>query len=448
MTHSHADLTQMMLDAARRAGADAADARVAEGRSNVVEVRGGVLEHAERAEAVDLGLRVLVGQRQASISSSDVRPETITILAERAVAMAREAPEDPYIGLAEPSQLATGWDMDVLELADPAPEPTPAALQDLACRAEAAALDVPGVTQAQSATAAYETRGLYMALSNGFSAGYARTGSYVGTTAIAGTGSGMERDSDGDARIFAADMRTPEDIGQRAGARAVERVGARKPPTGAYPVLFDERVAASLISHLLSAASGTAVARGASWLRGRLGEQVLPAALSLVEDPHRVRVRGSGAFDAEGLPTRRRAIVDEGRLTGWTLDLATARQLDMAPTGNAKRGLSGPPMPGHWNIALTQGEASRDDLIAQMGTGLLVTSMIGSTINPNTGDYSRGASGFWVEAGQIAYPVNECTIAGSLPEFLQRMTPANDARAHLSTVVPSLLVEGLTLAGA
>ncbi len=448
MTQTHADLTQMMLDAARRAGADAADALVEEGRSNVVEVRGGMLEHAERAEAVDLGLRVLVGQRQASISSSDVRPETITILAERAVAMAREAPEDPYIGLADPSQLVMGWDMDALELADPTSEPSPAALQDLACRAEAAALGVPGVTQAQSASAAYETRDIYMALSNGFSACYARTGSYIGTTAIAGTGAGMERDSDGDSRIFVADLRHPEEIGALAGARAVERVGARKPPTGAYPVLFDERISSSLIGHLLGAASGAAVARGASWLLDRPESQVLPTSLSVVEDPHRVRVRGSGVFDAEGLPTHRRAIVEDGMLTGWTLDLATARQLGMKSTGNAKRGLSGAPMPGYWNIALTQGDQTRDDLIAQMGTGLLVTSMIGSTINPNTGDYSRGASGFWIEGGQIAYPVNECTIAGSLPDFLRRMTPANDARTHLSTVVPSLLVEGLTLAGA
>ncbi|QIE46399.1 TldD/PmbA family protein [Pseudohalocynthiibacter aestuariivivens] len=448
MTQTTTDLTQMLLDAAHRAGADAADVLVQYGRSNVVEMRGGALELAERAEAVDLGLRVLVGQRQASISSSDIRPDTITILAERAVAMAREAPEDPYIGLAEPSQLATGWNIDTLELVDPAPEPAPTTLQDRAARAEAAALGVDGITQCQSATAAYETRDIHIAMSNGFAASYARTDSYIGTTAIAGSGAGMERDNDGDSRIFAADLRSPEDIGARAGARAAERLGARKPPTGAYPVLFDERISSSLIGHLLSAANGSAVARGASWLRGRLGDQVLPAALSLIEDPHRVRVRSSGMFDAEGLPTRRRAIIEDGRLTGWTLDLATARQLGMVPTGNAKRRLSGAPLPGHWNIALTQSEHSRADLIAQMGTGLLVTSMIGSTINPNTGDYSRGAAGFWVEQGQIAYPVNECTIAGSLPDFLGRMIPANDARTHLSSVVPSLLVEGLTLAGA
>jgi PmbA protein len=258
----------------------------------------------------------------------------------------------------------------------------------------------------------------------------------------------MERDHDSDWRVFQADIRDPEEIGALAGQRAAARVGARKPPTGAYPVLFDERVSSSLIEHLLVAANGTSIARGSSWLLGKAGADVLPKGLSLIEDPHRARAGSSRPFDAEGLPTRRRAIVEDGVLTGWTLDLATARKLGLASTGNAKRGGSGSPMPGSWNVALTQGARSREDLLSEMGTGLLVTGMIGSTINPNTGDYSRGANGFWVEGGEIAYPVNECTIAGSLPEMLRRITPANDARAHLSRVVPSLLVEGLTLAGA
>ncbi len=442
------DLAQAILAAAHRAGADAADAIVASGASQVIDVRGGKLEQAERSEAADLGLRVLVGRRQANISSSDMRPETLDILAERAVAMAREAPEDPYAGLADADQLAQHWDIAALELADPAPEPEPAELQRRAAEAEAAALAVPGVTQVQASTAGYEQREVRLAASNGFIAGHRRTDWYISCSAIAGTGSGMERDSDGDARIWDADMRTAEDIGTRAGQRAAERLGARRPKTGAYPVLFDERISTSLIGHLLGAANGAAVARGATWLRDRLGKQVLPDSLSIIEDPHRPRVAGSRPYDGEGLPTQQRAIVDHGVLTGWVLDLASARQLGMQSTGNAKRGMSGPPRPGTWNIALTQGEASRADLIADMGTGLLVTSMIGSTINPNTGDYSRGASGFWIENGEIAYPVNELTIAGNLHDMLMRLTPANDARTHLSSVVPSLLVEGMTLAGA
>ena len=257
----------------------------------------------------------------------------------------------------------------------------------------------------------------------------------------------MERDYDGDSRIFQADLRDPRDIGATAAKRTIERLGARKPPTGAYPVLFDERISGSLIGHLLGAVNGSAIARGSSWLLGKLGSQVLPSHLSLLEDPHRPRVSGSRPFDAEGLPTSPRAIVENGILTGWTLDLANARKLGMRSTANAARGTSSPPSPATWNVALTQGEQSRDDLIAQMGTGLLVTSMIGSTINPNTGDYSRGAAGFWVENGQVAYPVNECTIAGNLNEMLLHIIPANDARLHLSRVVPSLLVERLTIAG-
>lgn len=442
------DLAQAILAAARRAGADSADAIVASGASQVIDVRGGKLEQAERSEAADLGLRVLVGRRQANISSSDIRPETLDILAERAVAMAREAPEDPYAGLADADQLARDWDIAALELADPAPEQEPAELQRRAAAAEAAALAVSGVSQVQASTAGYEQRDVRLAASNGFIAGHRRTDWYVSCAAIAGTGAGMERDSDGDARIWDADMRTAEDIGTRAGQRAVERLGARRPKTGAYPVLFDERISTSLIGHLLGAANGAAVARGATWLRDRLGKQVLPEGLSIVEDPHRPRVAGSRPYDGEGLPTQQRAIVDRGVLTGWVLDLASARQLGMQSTGNAKRGMSGPPRPGTWNIALTQGAASRADLIRDMGTGLLVTSMIGSTINPNTGDYSRGASGFWIENGEIAYPVNELTIAGNLHDMLMRLTPANDARTHLSSVVPSLLVEGMTLAGA
>lgn len=447
MTQSPETLCHALIDAARNAGADAADAMAAEGSSLSIEVREGKLEHAERSEGTDLGLRVFVGKRQALVSSSDMRPETIAAMAERAVAMAKEAPEDPYAGLADPSQLAQNWDLAALELEDPSGEPEPAALQADALAAEAACQEIDGITQVQSAAAGYGRHAVHMAATNGFSGGYQRTGRSLSCTGIAGTGTGMERDHDGDSRTFQGDLRSAQDIGQTAGERAVARLGARKPKTGSFPVLFDERISSSLIGHLMSAANGAAIARGSSWLKDSLGQQVLPEALSVIEDPHRPRISGSRPFDGEGLPTRRRTVVDNGVLTGWTLDLASARKLGLESTGNAARGIGGVPSPSTWNIALTQGEGSREDLIAQMGTGLLVTSMIGSTINPNTGDYSRGASGFWVENGEIAYPVNECTIAGNLHDMLRRIVPANDARTHLSTVVPSLLVEGMTLAG-
>lgn len=447
MTQSLSDLSQQLLQAAKRAGADAADAIAVDGTSVSITVRDGALEQAERSEGIDIGLRVFVGQRQACVSSSDTKSDTLNQMAERAVAMAKEAPEDPHAGLADPAQLTSNTDTTALDLFDPSEEPDPAALQEDASRAEAAALRNAGISQVQSASAGYGRRRIHLAASNGFSAGYARSDRGLSCVAISGTGANMERDYDYDSRVFQADMRDAEDIGTLAAARAVERTGARKPKTGAYPVLFDERVASSLIGSLLQATNGMMIARGSSWLRDAIGEQVLPRGLSVIEDPHRARVTGSRLFDAEGLATARRAIVDDGMLTGWTLDLATARKLGLESTANASRGTSSPPSPSVTNVALTQGDQSRDDLIKQMGTGLLVTSMIGSTINPNTGDYSRGAAGFWIENGEITYPVNECTVAGNLRDMLKSIIPANDGRMHLSRVVPSLLVEGLTLAG-
>ena len=447
MTDRLATLTDALLAAARKAGADAADAMAVDGRSVSVDVRGGRLEQAERAEGIEIGLRVLMGKRQAVVSASDVSARTIAEMAGRAVAMAREAPEDPTLGLAEPSDLATAWNVSALELADPAPEPGSAELEEDARRAEAAALAVAGVSQVQSASASYTRRSIHIAATNGFAGGYARTGRSTSAVAISGEGLGMERDWAAESRTFQADLPSPEEIGQLAGRRATERAGARKPKTGAYPVLFDERISGGLIGHLLAAINGSAIARGASWLRDAMGAAVLPSGLSIHENPHRPRISGSRPFDAEGLPTVARDIVRNGVLLGWTLDLGTARKLGLASTASATRGTSSPPAPSVSNIALTQGDKSRAQLLEEMGTGLLVTSMIGSSINPTTGDYSRGASGFWVEKGEITHPVNECTIAGNLREMLLRITPANDARAHLSHVVPSILVEGLTLAG-
>ena len=440
------DLTQSLLDVARAAGADSADAVAISGRSQSISTRSGRLEQAERSETVEIGLRVFVGQRQACVSASDISVATRLALAERAVAMAREAPADPFAGLAEPAQLARGWDMAALDLVDVSEDPTAATLEDDARRAEAAATQVAGITQAESG-AGWGSHSVHIAATNGFSGGYSRSSRSTSVVAFTGEGTAMERDWSGESRIYSADMPAPETIGAKAAERALARHGAVKPPTGTFNVLFDERVASSLIGHLLSAANGEAIARGSSWARDLLGKQVLPAGLSIVEDPHRPRVSGSRWFDGEGLPTRRREIVRDGILMGWTLDLATGRRLGMPSTANASRGTSSPPSPAAGNIDLTPGSASLADLMSGMGTGLYVTAMIGSTINPTTGDYSRGAAGFWVQDGQIQHAVNECTIAGNLVDMLLRLQPANDARAHLSTRVPSILIEGMTLAG-
>ncbi len=447
MTQTLSSLTEQMIAIAKKAGADAVDAIAVDGTSVSIDVRGGALEKAERSEGVDVGMRVFVGQRQACVSSSDAKTATLEHMAERAVAMAREAPEDPHAGLADAAHLAVDRDGSGLEMFDPTDEPDPAQLQDDAARAEAAALQNKGISQVQSASAGYSRRRIHLAASNGFSGGYERSDRGLSCVAISGTGAQMERDYDYDSRIFQADLRDADDIGRQAAARAVERMGARKPKTGSYPVLFDERISSSLVGHISQAVNGAAIARGSSWLRDALGEQVLPKGISLIEDPRRPRAFSSRMFDAEGLATQRRAIIDDGMLTGWTLDLANARKLGLESTANASRGTSAPPSPSLSNLALTQGDKSRADLIRDMGTGLLITSMIGSTVNPNTGDYSRGAAGFWVENGEITYAVNECTVAGNLRDMLIGMIPANDARAHLSHVVPSILIEGLTLAG-
>lgn len=447
MTASLDTLTHSLIDAAKRAGADDADAIAVTGTSLSIDVLNGALEQAERSEGTEIGLRVLVGKRQACVSASDTRPETIKEMAERAVTMARLAPEDPSVGLADPAQLAQNRDATALDMADPTAEPNPAELEEQALRAEAAALAVKGISQVQSASAGYSKRQIHLAASNGFSGGYARTDHGLSCVAITGEGTNMERDYFGDGRNHRADLLSAEDIGRIAAERTIARAGARKPKTGAFPVLFDERISSAMVGHLLGAINGASIVRGSSWLRDAMGEQVLPKGLDLIEDPTRPRTSGSKPFDAEGLATERRFLVEDGVLQGWTLDLATGRKLGMASTANASRGTSSPPSPASGNVALTQGSATREELIQQMGTGLLITSMIGSSINPTTGDYSRGASGFWVENGEITYAVNECTVAGNLREMLLSITPANDARRHLSRVVPSLLIEGMTLAG-
>ncbi|MBB5516939.1 PmbA protein [Rubricella aquisinus] len=446
MTQNLSDLTEALLSAAKRHGADAADAMAVTNDSISVDVLKGALEQAGRSEATEIGLRVLIGQRSASVSGSDLRAETIDTMAERAVQMARLAPEDPYIGLADPAQLTDRRDAEGLDLVDDH-APAPADLEAAAAEAEAAALAVKGVAQVSSASAAFGRTVIHLAMTNGFSGGYARTGHSLSCVAISGEGLEMERDYHFDSRIHHADLISPQEIGRIAGERAIARAKPRKPATGTYPVLYDERVASGLIGHLVSAVNGAAIARGASWLKDAMGEAVLPDHLSLTEDPLRPRVGGSKPFDAEGLPVARRDLVKDGVLQGWTLDLATARKLGLTSTGSASRGVAGAPSPGVTNLALTQGDISRDQMIRDMGTGLMITSLIGSTINPNTGDYSRGASGFWIENGEIAYPVNECTIAGNLRDMLRRIVPANDARTHVGRVVPSLLVDGMTLAG-
>jgi len=440
-----ARLAEALIDAARQAGAEAADAIVIGQTSVGIGVADRALEEAERSESLDLGLRVLIGPRQACVSASDPRADTIAEMAARAVAIAREAPEDPYCGLADPADLGPVPDAAALDLVDPAEPPEPARLEDLARAAETAALSVEGVRQVEQASASWGRNRVTLRATNGVAGGHERTSVGVGLSAIAGEGLGRERDFAAETRRHWADLPDAAEIGERAGRRAAAALNPGRPPAGRFPVLYDERVAASLVSHLLSAINGASVARGSSWLSDAMDTAVLPAGLDISENPLIPRGLASRPMDAEGVPARARTLVSDGVLRSWMLDCATARQLGLSTTGNARRGPSAPPQPGATNIRITQGPRSRADLIGQMGTGLIVTSMIGSSINPTTGAYSRGASGFWVENGEIAHPVNEITIAGSLPEMLRSLVPADDADPWRAMSVPSLLVEGLTI---
>lgn len=441
----HLNRLEDLLKAARAAGADAADAVYIEGDSLSHSQRLGNVEMIERAEGRDLGLRVFVGHRQASVSATEIEPETFAGLAERAMAMARAVPEDPFCGIAGPDQFAA--QPPQLETAD-AEEPPADLLISRAREAEDAARAVEGVTNSEGAEASWSRTGIYLAATNGFSGSYARSSHSVGVSVVAGSGSDMQTDYDHHTAVFAADLVAPAEIGRSAGERAVARLGARPVKTVKAPVVFDPRVAGSLLRHLLGAINGASVARGTSFLKDRLGDAVMAPGLTVVEDPHRPRGLRSKPFDGEGIANRRTALVDDGVLTTWLLDLRSARQLDLAPTGHASRGTSGPPAPSATNVWLEAGTVSRPDMLAGIGSGLYVTEMIGMGVDYVTGDYSRGAGGYWIDGGERAFPVTEMTIAGNLKDMFKAITPADDLDLRYGIDAPTLRIDGMTIAGA
>ena len=437
------DLAERMVTAARRAGADTADALAVRAISLGVELRDGSVEESERSEGDDIGLRVFVGRRQAVVSSNDVKID-IDELAARAVAMARVAPEDPYAGLADPAMLAR--DIPDLDLVDP-DLPTVADLEERARRAEAAALAVTGVTKWGGASASASIGGVVLVTSAGFRGSYVTSGQSVSMTAIAGEGTAMERDYDYSSALHGADLEAPEKVGRTAGERTVERLSPRKVETKRVPVVFDRRIAGTLVGHLAGAISGAAVARKTSFLKDRMGERLLPAGIAVIDDPRRRRGLRSRPFDAEGVATARRAVIEDGVLVSWLLDCATARELGLTTTGHAQRGVSSTPSPGPSNLHLSAGKLSQEALLADISAGFYVTDLIGMGVNPVTGDYSRGASGFWIENGRLSYPVSEVTIAGSLVDMFASLEPANDLTFRYGTDAPTIRIEGLTVAG-
>ncbi len=437
-------IAEELVAAARRAGADAAEAVAVRGVSQSIEVRQGTVEESERSEDDDVGLRVLVGRRQAVVSTNDLAHEGADALAERAVAMARVAPEDPFAGLADPDLLAR--ERPELDLLDP-DMPSVRELEERAQAAEAAALAVAGVTKSGGASASAGIGGMVLVTSTGFIGRYLGSRHSVTMQAIAGEGTAMERDYDYSSAVYAADLDSPEAIGRSAGERAVKRLNPRKVPTQRAPVIYHARAAGSLLSHLTAAINGSAIARKTSFLQDKLGEMLFPAGIRIVDDPHRRRGLRSHPFDAEGVAGRRRALIDGGVLTTFLLDCTTARELGMTTTGHAQRGVSSTPSPGPSNVHLEPGSASPEALIGDVEQGLYVTDLIGMGANMVTGDYSRGAAGFWIERGELTFPVSEITIAGNLADMFRSLQPANDLTFRYGINAPTVRVEGLTIAG-
>jgi PmbA protein len=439
------NLLHDVVGAALKAGADAAEAVFAERRALSVSVRMGELEEVEREEARDLGLRVFVGRRQAAVSGSDISAEARAKLIERVVAMARLAPEDPYAGLAPDEKLARGPFPD-LELFDET-EPTAETLEERARIAEDAARAVTGVTNTDGGSASWSQGQWRLVTSAGFAGPHRGSGFSVSASAIAGEGSAMERGGEGRSVRWSEDLPNPEFIGAEAGRRAVVRLEARKIASTTAPVIFENRLAASLLGPLVGAISGPSVARGVSFLKDRLGQPVFAKGVNIVDDPHKLRGLGSSPFDDEGAGNELRAIIDDGVLTTWLLNSATARQLGMQTTGHASRGLAGPPGVSTSNLTVMPGELDQAALMREAGAGLLVTSMFGPSLNSNTGDWSVGCAGFWFEGGEIAWPVTEITVAGNLLDIYSRLVPGSDLEIRGSANAPSLLVDQLAIAG-
>lgn len=435
-------LLDRLLDRARAAGATAADASFGAESSTSVSVRLGALEDVGRSEGAGVGLRVFVGQRHASVSGSDLSAPALDELASRAVAMAREALEDPFAGLAPAAQLLRGPAPD-LDL-DDGGEDAPDALKARALAAEDAARAVAGVTNSEGAGASASRSLTALATTEGFAQAYWTTGHSVSASVVAGSGEAMQRDYAYHSVRRLAELEGPEAVGRRAGERAVARLNPVKLASGPLPILFDPRVASGLIGHLLGAIAGPAIARQTSFLLGKRGTRIFPAGVTIREDPLRPRGLRSRPFDGEGLPTRPRALVDDGVLTTWLIDQASGRQLGEPPTGHGARG--GGTATG--NVWIEAGPDMRAALMARHPRALLVTELIGMGVNPVTGDYSRGAAGFLVEGGEIVGPVAEVTIAGNLVDMFAQLTPADDLEFRRGVDSPTLLVEGMTVAGA
>lgn len=439
-------VVQALVERAVRAGAQAADALYSGDRSTSVQVRLGALENVSRSEGEEVGLRVFLGQKSATVASSDLSQEALAVLVERALAMAAEAPADPYSGLA-PAELLHRGDLPFLDGSDDV-EPDPAALKAQALEAEAAALAVAGVTNSSGGSASASASIIALATSHGFAGAYGGTGHGCSVSVVAGEGAGMQRDHAWHSTRHVDDLDPAHKIGRLAGERAAARLGPARPKPGRYPVLFDPRVAGTLLGHFCGAISGSSVARKSSFLLDRLGQRIFAAGMLIVDDPLRPRGLRSRPFDGEGVRVRRCELVSDGILNSWIAESASARQLGIAPTGHAVRGTSGAPGAGPGNLYIAPGARSRAELLAAFPQAVLVTELIGQGVNPVTGDYSRGAAGFMVRGGEIAEPVSEITIASNLVAMFAALEPASDLELRRGIDSPTLLVPEMTISAA
>lgn len=428
----------------RSAGADAADLLLVSGSSVSVSCRLGEVEDVERSEGQDLGLRAFIGNQQAVVSTSDLSASTLDEMVSRVVAMARSAPADPYCGLANTALLAK--DIPDLDIFDPTVPDMPE-LIERARQCEGAARAIDGITNSEGASAGLGSSQVVLATSEGFNQGYRSSSHSISCSVLAGEGMAMERDYEFSSSRHYADLTDADEIGKIAALRTLSRLNPRKVKSAQVPVIYAPRVANSLLGHLSGAINGAAVARGTSFLKDCLGQEILSPQISIIDDPHRLRGLRSKPFDGEGVRNGQRAMVENGVLQGWFLDSASARQLGLESSGHAARGTGGAPGAAPTNLYMTPGEATPDELLADIGEGLLITELIGMGVNGVTGDYSRGASGFWIENGKPAYPVSEVTVAGNLREMFKNITAANDLQFHYGMNAPTLRIERMMVAG-
>ena len=442
------DIMSILIETALKNGATAADCVLSRSRGVSLTRRLGKDENIERYEDFDTGLRVFVGNKIASVSTNESSENSIKEVANRAVEMAKIAPKDEFSLIADKETLKLfSVDNDFsIDSYDPF-EPNIDIIRERASEIEDAALGVKGITNSDGADASWGEGETLLMTSNGFLGSSKKSNHSISVVVIAEKDGKMERDYDYSSKVFGEDLREPKQIGVEAAKKTLARMGAKKPVTGKYPVIFDPRVSRSIASHFASAINGSAITRKTSFLKDMLGKSVASKLINLVDDPLLKRGLGSRMFDGEGLRTSKQTLVKDGVLQQWLLDLSSAKQLNLTPTGNARRGISGPPSPGTTNLILMNGEDTPQDLISRVSEGFYITDMIGSSVSMVTGDYSRGASGFWIKNGQLSHPITEATIAGNLKEMFMNIIPANDLDYQQAINCPTLLIEGMTIAG-